>query len=134
MRSAALQGRRLSNLVIPLYEYECEACHHRFEKIQKFSDPLVDVCPVCGGPVKKLFSSPAFQFKGTGFYATDYKKSGSDSGGGKGSSSSSSNASSSSDSSASTSASSAGASTGDSGKKESAGEPSKPSVDSGKKD
>jgi len=66
---------------MPLYEYECESCHHRFEKIQKFSDPLVDVCPVCGGVVKKLFSSPAFQFKGTGWYVTDYaKKSGSDSG------------------------------------------------------
>ena len=88
---------------MPLYEYECESCHHRFEKIQKFSDPLVDVCPVCGGVVKKLFSSPAFQFKGTGWYATDYaKKSGSDSGNNsKGSSSGSANsaASSSSDSS-----------------------------------
>jgi putative FmdB family regulatory protein len=83
---------------MPLYEYECESCHHRFEKIQKFSDPLVDVCPVCGGVVKKLFSSPSFQFKGTGFYATDYaKKSGSDSGGSKGSSSGSSTAGSSSD-------------------------------------
>lgn len=59
---------------MPLYEYECEVCHHRFEKIQKFSDPLVDVCPVCGGVVKKLFSSPAFQFKGTGWYVTDYAK------------------------------------------------------------
>jgi len=84
---------------MPLYEYQCESCHHRFEKIQKFSDPLVDVCPVCGGVVKKLFSSPSFQFKGTGFYATDYaKKSGSDSGNSsKGSSGSSSTPSSSSD-------------------------------------
>ena len=61
---------------MPLYEYQCESCHHRFEKIQKFSDPLVDVCPVCGGVVKKLFSSPSFQFKGTGFYITDYGKDG----------------------------------------------------------
>ena len=59
---------------MPLYEYQCEACGHRFEKIQKFSDPLVDICPVCGGFVRKLISSPAFQFKGTGFYITDYPK------------------------------------------------------------
>src|SRR5437879_11505192 len=67
---------------MPLYEYECEACRHRFEKIQKFSDPPADVCPKCGkGPVKKLLSSPAIQFKGSGFYITDYpKKSSSDSG------------------------------------------------------
>jgi putative FmdB family regulatory protein len=81
---------------MPLYEYECESCHHRFERIQKYSDPLVDVCPVCGSKVHKLVSSPAFQFKGTGWYVTDYaKKSGSDSGSGKGSSSGSSGASSS---------------------------------------
>jgi len=63
---------------VPLYEYECEACGKRFEKIQKYSDPLVDVCPNCGkGPVKKLLSSPAIQFKGSGFYITDYAKKGS---------------------------------------------------------
>src|SRR5262245_48147706 len=62
---------------MPLYEYECEACGNRFERIQKFSDPLVDVCPNCGkGPVKKLFSSPAIQFKGSGWYITDYAKKG----------------------------------------------------------
>jgi putative FmdB family regulatory protein len=59
---------------MPLYEYECDACGHRFEKIQKFSDPLVDKCPVCGSHVHKLFSSPAIQFKGSGFYITDYPK------------------------------------------------------------
>lgn len=59
---------------MPLYEYECERCGHRFEVIQKFSDPLVEVCPVCGGPVRKLMSSPAIQFKGTGWYITDYAK------------------------------------------------------------
>jgi len=60
---------------MPLYEYECEACGNRFEKIQKFSDPLVDTCPKCGkGPVHKLQSSPAFQFKGSGWYVTDYAK------------------------------------------------------------
>ena len=59
---------------MPLYEYECEACGHRFEKIQKYSDPLQDTCPKCGGPVHKLMSSPAIQFKGSGFYITDYAK------------------------------------------------------------
>src|SRR4029077_2237114 len=59
---------------MPLYEYECDACGHRFEKIQKFSDPLVDTCPVCGVAVHKLMSSPAIQFKGSGFYITDYPK------------------------------------------------------------
>ena len=59
---------------MPLYEYQCERCDHRFEVIQKFSDPLVAVCPVCGGPVRKLMSSPAIQFKGTGWYVTDYAR------------------------------------------------------------
>jgi putative FmdB family regulatory protein len=59
---------------MPLYEYECDACGHRFEKIQKFSDPLEDSCPTCGGHVHKLMSSPAIQFKGSGFYITDYPK------------------------------------------------------------
>jgi putative FmdB family regulatory protein len=73
---------------MPLYEYECEACGRRFEKIQKYSDPPIDVCQHCGkGPVRKLLSSPAIQFKGTGWYITDYKKSG---GGGESSKSSSS--------------------------------------------
>jgi putative FmdB family regulatory protein len=57
---------------MPLYEYECERCAHRFEVIQKFSDEPVKVCPTCGGPVHKLLSSPAIQFKGSGFYLTDY--------------------------------------------------------------
>src|SRR5215210_4878451 len=59
---------------MPLYEYQCDACRHRFEKIQKFSDPLEDTCPQCGGRVRKLVSSPAIQFKGSGFYITDYAK------------------------------------------------------------
>jgi putative FmdB family regulatory protein len=60
---------------MPLYEYECESCHRRFERIQKFSDPPIETCPVCGkGPVKKLLSSPAIQFKGSGWYITDYAK------------------------------------------------------------
>ena len=64
-----------------LYEYECAACAHRFERIQKFSDPLVDVCPECGGAVRKLLSSPAIQFKGSGFYITDYARQGKGGGG-----------------------------------------------------
>jgi putative FmdB family regulatory protein len=60
---------------MPLYEFECEDCKKRFERIQKFTDPTPDVCPHCGkGPVRKLFSSPAIQFKGSGFYITDYAK------------------------------------------------------------
>ena len=67
---------------MPLYEYQCGKCGHRFEKIQKFTDPAPEACPVCGeGPVTKLPSSPAIQFKGTGWYITDYaKKSGTDAG------------------------------------------------------
>ncbi|MGE3176059.1 MAG: FmdB family zinc ribbon protein [Vicinamibacterales bacterium] len=57
---------------MPLYEYECTACAHRFEVIQKFSDAPVSECPKCGGAVEKLLSSPAIQFKGSGFYLTDY--------------------------------------------------------------
>ena len=60
---------------MPLYEYECDACGRRFELIRRFSDPPADTCAVCGaGPVRKLFSSPAIQFKGSGFYITDYPK------------------------------------------------------------
>ena len=59
---------------MPLYEYQCESCEGRFEKIQKFSDPPPDACPSCGGTVRKLPSSPAIQFKGSGFYITDYAK------------------------------------------------------------
>jgi putative FmdB family regulatory protein len=66
---------------MPLYEYECEACGHRFELIQKFSDAPADTCPVCGGSVQKLPSSPAFQFKGTGWYVTDYARKGGPDGG-----------------------------------------------------
>jgi putative FmdB family regulatory protein len=60
---------------VPLYEYQCEACGQRFEVIQKFSDPPAEVCRACGGgPVKKLLSSPAIQFKGSGWYITDYAR------------------------------------------------------------
>ena len=60
---------------MPLYEFECEDCKTRFERIQKFSDPNPDVCPSCGkNQIRRLFSSPAIQFKGSGFYITDYAK------------------------------------------------------------
>ena len=61
---------------MPLYEYQCDACAHRFEVIQKFSDAPIDVCPKCSGVVRKLLSSPAIQFKGTGWYITDYARAG----------------------------------------------------------
>ena len=61
---------------MPLYEYECGACGHRFEIIQKFSDVPITECPECRGRLRKLQSAPAFQLKGTGWYATDYPKTG----------------------------------------------------------
>jgi putative FmdB family regulatory protein len=68
---------------MPLYEYECDACGHRFEVIQKFSDPAIEKCPKCGSMVRKLQSAPAFQFKGTGWYITDYARKGQEGGAGK---------------------------------------------------
>jgi putative FmdB family regulatory protein len=60
---------------MPLYEYQCDACGQRFEVIQKYSDPTPDACRKCGkGPVHRLASSPAIQFKGSGFYINDYAK------------------------------------------------------------
>jgi putative FmdB family regulatory protein len=60
---------------MPLYEYQCESCGKVTEKIQlKFSDPPLDACPACGGKVTKLVSSPAIQFKGSGWYITDYAR------------------------------------------------------------
>jgi len=57
---------------VPLYEYQCKKCKHKFEKIQKFSDPPVKKCPECGSPVEKVMHAPNVQFKGTGWYVTDY--------------------------------------------------------------
>ena len=59
---------------MPLYEYQCQKCGHRFERIQRFSDPLVKKCPECGGKVEQMISAPAVQFKGSGWYVTDYAK------------------------------------------------------------
>jgi putative FmdB family regulatory protein len=69
---------------MPLYEYQCDACGGRFEIIQKFSDPPPEACKVCGkGPVQRLLSSPAIQFKGSGWYITDYARKGGSEGGGE---------------------------------------------------
>ena len=57
---------------MPLYEYECTECGHRTELLQRHGDPPLERCPQCGGAVHKLFSAPAVQFKGTGWYVTDY--------------------------------------------------------------
>ncbi len=57
---------------MPLYEYQCQQCGHRFEKIQSFSAPDEKACPVCGGAVERLISAPAIQFKGAGWYVNDY--------------------------------------------------------------
>ena len=59
---------------MPLYEYQCKKCGHRFEKIQKFSDKPVKKCPECGGRVEQTISAPAVQFKGSGWYVTDYAR------------------------------------------------------------
>jgi putative FmdB family regulatory protein len=57
---------------MPLYEYECQQCHRHTEKIQKFSDPEITVCPHCGGPLERVISAPAIAFKGGGWYADGY--------------------------------------------------------------
>ena len=75
---------------MPNYEYLCKNCGHRFEQIRKFSDKQLRKCPECGGVIEQVISAPAVQFKGSGWYVTDYAK--------KGASSSASSASSSSDS------------------------------------
>ena len=61
---------------MPLYEYQCRQCNERLEILQKISDPPYTHCPKCGGEMRKLLSSPAIQFKGSGFYKTDYASGG----------------------------------------------------------
>jgi putative FmdB family regulatory protein len=65
---------------MPIYEYRCERCGRVTEALQRVSDPPLESCAHCGGPVKKLVSAPAFQFKGQGWYVTDYAKKGGASG------------------------------------------------------
>jgi putative FmdB family regulatory protein len=57
---------------VPLYEYRCKDCGHQFEKIQSFSAPEETECPNCHGPIERLISAPAIQFKGSGWYVNDY--------------------------------------------------------------
>ncbi|MGA3090262.1 MAG: zinc ribbon domain-containing protein [Terriglobales bacterium] len=61
---------------MPLYEYLCKRCGHRFEEIRKFSDKQPKKCPECGGVLEQVISAPAVQFKGSGWYVTDYAKKG----------------------------------------------------------
>ncbi len=59
---------------MPIYEYKCNSCGHRFERLQSFSEEPVKACPRCGGDVRKLISHSSFILKGTGWYATDYAR------------------------------------------------------------
>ena len=61
---------------MPNYEYLCKNCGHRFEQIRKFSDKPLRKCPECGGVIEQVISAPAVQFKGSGWYVTDYAKKG----------------------------------------------------------
>jgi putative FmdB family regulatory protein len=73
---------------MPNYEYLCTKCGHRFEQIRKFSDKQLRKCPECGGVIEQVISAPAVQFKGSGWYVTDYAKKGASSGSSSSSSSS----------------------------------------------
>jgi putative FmdB family regulatory protein len=59
---------------LPLYEYQCKACDRRLEVLQRLAEPPLTTCPECGGELRKLVSAPAFQFKGEGWYVTDYAR------------------------------------------------------------
>ena len=63
---------------MPLHEYICRKCGHRFERIRKFSDRTLRTCPECGGALEQLLHAPAVQFKGTGWHVSDYPRKGSD--------------------------------------------------------
>ena len=65
---------------MPIYEYQCQSCGKRTELLQRMDDPPLATCPECGGEVKKLVSAPAVQFKGSGWYVTDYAGKGKDQG------------------------------------------------------
>lgn len=75
---------------MPLYEYQCKKCHSLTERIQKFSDPPLTTCPHCGGELEQVLSAPAVQFKGSGWYVTDYARKSSAGGGKRGNGSSAS--------------------------------------------
>src|SRR5580700_3383977 len=66
------QNKLIKRKIMPLYEYECNACHKHTEKIQKFSDPEITVCPHCAGKLERVLSAPAVSFKGHGWYADGY--------------------------------------------------------------
>ena len=68
---------------MPLYEYRCQDCGQISEAIQKFSDSPLETCQSCGGTLERLLSAPAIQFKGSGFYITDYARTGSSGNGSK---------------------------------------------------
>jgi len=61
---------------MPIYEYQCQECGQRTEELQRLDDPPLETCRECGGPMRKLISAPAFQFKGSGWYVTDYARKG----------------------------------------------------------
>ncbi len=69
--AGALHRREIT---MPLYEYQCQACNHRYERIERVSDPTTGTCPDCGGEARRLLGVPALQFKGSGWYVTDYGK------------------------------------------------------------
>ncbi len=68
---------------MPIYEYVCGSCKKKTEVIQRMNEARLKVCPHCGGKLTKMFSAPAIQFKGSGFYITDYAKAKSEEAGGK---------------------------------------------------
>ena len=59
---------------MPLYEYACDGCGETIEVLQRFSDPPLETCTTCGGTLEKLISAPSIQFKGSGWYVTDYAR------------------------------------------------------------
>jgi putative FmdB family regulatory protein len=71
-RSAKASNRFESLSLMPIYEYDCQSCKKRTEAIQRVGERPLKICPHCGGKLKKAFSAPAIQFKGSGWYVTDY--------------------------------------------------------------
>jgi putative FmdB family regulatory protein len=69
---------------MPTYDYRCDACAHAFEAVQRFEEAPLATCPICGGPVRRVFTPPPIIFKGSGWYATDSKRSSTASGAGSG--------------------------------------------------